>query len=266
MGIRTRMILAALAMSIAIPAHAVGRWTDATDLWWNSGQSGWGVNVTQQNDVLFLTFFVYGPNLNPVWYSASDVRLQATTNGVLVYTGALYETHGSWLADNFYDPAALIYRQVGTVMFRLNSIGSATLIYSVDGLTIQKQLTRFTWRTNELAGSYLGAIAGDYFGCVSSFSNGYAEEGGLRYVLTQTSTNLAIQATGGSATCVYSGTYVQEGRMGSMKGAYTCTNGTFGTFEASEIEANPQVFSAKVTTLTNVCNFSGRIGGLRRSN
>ena len=48
-------------------------------------------------------------------------------------------------------------------MFRLNSIGSATLAYSVDGLTIQKQLTRFTWRVNELTGSYLGAIAGDYF-------------------------------------------------------------------------------------------------------
>ena len=263
---RTRKILAALALSIAIPAHAVGRLTDATDLWWNSGQSGWGVNVVQQNEVLFLTFFVYGPNLNPVWYSASDVRLQASTNGVLVYTGALYETHGSWLADNFYDPAAVVYRQVGTVMFRLNSIGSATLIYSVDGLTIQKQLTRFTWRTNELAGSYLGALAGTYFNCVSPFSNGYGEEGGLRFVLTQTSTNLAIQATGISATCVYSGTYVQQGRMGSMKGPYTCTNGTFGSFEASEIEANPQMFSARVTTTTNVCDFSGRIGGLRGSN
>ena len=92
MGIRTRMILAALAMSIAIPAHAVGRWTDATD----PGELGrrWGVNVIQQNDVLFLTFFVYGPNLNPVWYSASHVRLEGTTNGVLVYQGAVYGLHG----------------------------------------------------------------------------------------------------------------------------------------------------------------------------
>ena len=63
MGIRTRMILAALAMSIAIPAHAVGRWTDVTDLSWKSGQSGWGLNVIHQNDVLFLTFFVYEPEL-----------------------------------------------------------------------------------------------------------------------------------------------------------------------------------------------------------
>jgi hypothetical protein len=249
MGIRTRTFLAALAISVALPAHAVGRWTDATDLWWNSSQSGWGVNVIQQNDVLVLTFFVYGPNLNPVWYSA-DARLEGTSNGVLVATGALYETHGPWLADNFFDPARVIHRQVGTVTFRLNSIGSATLTYTVDGLTIQKQLTRFTFRVNELAGSYLGAIAGDYSGCASSFSNGYAEEGGLRYVITQTSTNVAIQATSNSATCVYSGTYVQEGRI----------------FEASEIEANPQTFSAKVTTETNVCNFSGRIGGLRRSN
>ena len=265
MGTRTKLFMAALAMSIAIPAHAVGRLPDATDLWWNSAQSGWGVNVIQQNDVIFLTFFVYGPNLNPVWYTA-DGHLEGTTNGVLVYTGALYETHGPWLADNFFDPARVVYRQVGTVTFRLNSIRSATLVYSVDGLTIQKQLTRFTWRVNELAGAYLGAIAGDYSGCASSFSNGYSEEGGLRYVLTQTTTNLAIRATSNSATCVYSGTYVQEGRMGSMKGPYTCTNGTFGSFEASEIEANPQMFSAKVAITTNVCNFSGRIGGLRGSN
>ena len=39
MGTGTRRILVALALSIAIPAHAVGRWTDATDLWWLLGQS-----------------------------------------------------------------------------------------------------------------------------------------------------------------------------------------------------------------------------------
>lgn len=261
---RTRTILAALCTGLAMQAHAVGRWTDATDLWWNAAESGWGVNVVQQNEVLFLTFFVYGPNRNPVWYSASSVSFAGTSDGTLVFQGDLHETHGPWLTD-YFNPATVTYRRVGSVMFRMTSVGTATLVYSIDGWTVQKQLTRYTARVNEFAPAYLGTLAGTYSSCPSSLSNGYREETGLELVVMQASGTLAIRATGASATCTFGGAYEQAGRMGSMSGSYSCTNGTLGTFEAFEIESNPQMFSARMTTHTNNCDFSGRIGGLRRN-
>lgn len=261
---KTKNLLAALAFVVALPAHAVGRFTDASDLWWNANEPGWGVNVVHENEVLFLTFFVYGPNRNPVWYSASDVRFQGSANGVVVYQGALHETHGPWFND-YFDAPSVLYRQVGTVMFRLTSAGTATMVYTVDGITIQKQLTRYTWRVNEFGGAYLGALAGTYSNCPSPTSNGLGEEGGLRMVVTQVGGNVTIQSTGNTATCVYSGDYTQQGRMGAMSGAYTCTNGTVGTFSATELEANPQAFSARLEMTTNNCNFSGRFGGIRRN-
>jgi hypothetical protein len=220
------------------------------------------VNVTHQNDILFLTFFVYSASRNPVWYSASEVRYEGNNNGVMVFQGALYETHGPWYGD-FYDGASVTYRQVGTVMFRMTSVGTATLVYTADGRTISKELTRFTWRVNELGGQYLGASTGTFSGCPASFNNGYREEA-VRLVVTQTASSLVIQSTGNNATCTLSGAYRQEGRMGSMSGPYVCTDGTTGTFSALEIESNPQGFSARVNAATNNCNFSGRLGGVRR--
>ena len=259
---KAKHILAAVALMVALPAHAVGRMTDASDLWFNAAESGWGVNVIQQNEIVFLTFFGYSASRNPVWYSASEMRTDGPSNGVTVYQGALYETHGPWYAD-FFDPSTVTYREVGTVMFRMTSIGTATLIYTADGRTISKELTRFTWRVNELGGQYLGAVAGTLSNCPSPVNNGLTEES-VRLVLTQTSTSLTIQSTGNTATCTMSGSYRQEGRMGSMGGPYVCTNGTAGSFSAIEIEANPQGFSARLNTSTNNCNFSGRIGGVRR--
>ena len=34
------------------------------DLWWNPSESGWGVNVAHQGDILFATLFTYDENGN----------------------------------------------------------------------------------------------------------------------------------------------------------------------------------------------------------
>lgn len=260
---KTTRILGALLLCIALPAQAIGRFTDASDLWWNAAEPGWGVNVIQQNEVMFITFFVYSASRNPVWYSASEVQYQGNVNGVLTYQGALYETHGPSFRD-FYDAPSVTYRQVGSVIFRLNPDGTAALVYTVDGFTVQKALTRFTWRANDIAGSYFGAQTGTYSSCPSPTANGYREENGLSIVVTQTASDLSIQATGSAATCIYTGRYSQQGRLGNMSGAFTCTNGVTGSFDAFEIEANPQAFSAKLASHGNACSFFGRIGGVRR--
>jgi hypothetical protein len=258
-----KKLLAALLMAIALPAHAVGTLTDASDLWWNANEAGWGINVIHQNDILFITFFVYSASRNPVWYSASEVRHVGGSGGAQVFSGTLYETNGPLFSD-FFDPASVRYREVGSLIFRMNTPTSATLTYSIDGRTIQKQLTRFTWRVNPFAGNYLGALAGTASNCPLVNSNGLVEEGGLQMLVTQGTNTLSIRYTGTTTSCSLDGSYAQDGRLGASSGQYSCINNTFGTYDATEIEANPQAFSAKVTFRTNVCNFSGRIGGVRR--
>src|SRR5205814_2240827 len=43
--------------------------TNYQDLWWAAGgvESGWGVNVTQQGETLFATWFTYGSDGAPLW-------------------------------------------------------------------------------------------------------------------------------------------------------------------------------------------------------
>ena len=78
---RLRAILAtallAVACSLAQVAHAK---IDFTDIWWTEGgvESGWGVNFAQTEDFIFATFFVFGPNNAPVWYTAQLSRTRAT--------------------------------------------------------------------------------------------------------------------------------------------------------------------------------------------
>ena len=41
---------------------------DYGDIWYNApaeSQSGWGVNIAQQGEILFVTLFVYGPDRTP---------------------------------------------------------------------------------------------------------------------------------------------------------------------------------------------------------
>jgi hypothetical protein len=244
-------------------AHSNSFGTDLSDLWLASGESGWGANIMHQGDILFITFFVYGPNNAPIWYSASDTRYSGSlANGAWVFTGALYQTNGPWLGGQF-NPANVSYRQVGTVTVTVPDINSATLAYTVDNVSVQKTISRYAWRANNVAGSYVGATAGMYSSCTQASLNGYNEEPAYISV-THAGSAVTIQAVGQLSTCTYSGQYTQQGRLGAISGTYSCTNGAVGTYDAFEVEVNQQAFSARATARSQFCSFSGRVGGLRR--
>ncbi|MGE5096939.1 MAG: hypothetical protein ACM3SO_17520 [Betaproteobacteria bacterium] len=262
-----RRLLAAVATiaTLALPAHAVTFATDASDLWYKSDESGWGVNVIQQADVLFVTFFVYDAAGKPTWYVGSEVTYATTTADGLVYTGKLYQTNGPWFGGPFNASANV--REVGTVTFTLNTLTTATITYVADGVSVTKAITRQTWRGNNLAGRYLGAMLGDWSGCPSG--NGYVEEPST-ITVTQGS-NVTIVAVQPSTTCTFTGNYSQAGRLGAIDGTVNCTANaitgipaTSGTFSAREIEGSVVAFSGRAGLQLGACQWRGRIGGLRR--
>ena len=140
-------------------------------MWYVPGENGWGVNVVQSDDFLFVTFFIYGADNKPTWYTA-QLTLDASGN----YNGKLYATTGTYYASP-WKASDQTTTAVGTASFQPTSAYTAKLIYVVttpahaggDGhQVVQRQtLTRIT-----IGGTYIGAQSGAYSGCSNGSDNG----------------------------------------------------------------------------------------------
>jgi hypothetical protein len=149
-----RQFLAAFFTSIAgfaMPALATPQPIDATDLWFNPSESGWGLSVFHQGDTLFASLFVYGPDGQPKWYTASNLA-----PGPFVFTGPLVESSGPWFGERF-DSDDVGRRIVGSMTFTLAEAG-ATVTYIVDGVVVSKPVVRASLRVMNLAGPYYGVL------------------------------------------------------------------------------------------------------------
>lgn len=224
--------------------------TDFTDLWWNANESGWGVTATNQGEVVFLTFFVYGTDNKPVWYTGQVSRAGTTSQGAFIFSGPMYQTSGPWLGT-FFNPNAVGVRQVGTATFTA-FITSATLTYSVDGTLVNKSLTRQTFRNNDLTGDYGGVVRATNAGCANPLNNGTVESVyGIR--IAHSGTSFSMSTNDNLEVCTYSGNYTQGGRMGRSIGTYTCP-GRNGTYDFFELEAGPGSITGRLTLSNNLCS------------
>jgi hypothetical protein len=251
-----RKFAAALLCCIALPASANTFMTDASDLWWNPNESGWGVNIVHQADKIFATLFVYSSARQPRWYVAPDM---SHVEGV-TFRGELYETEGPWFGGPF-NPGAVSVRRVGNATFRFDAASLAAFSYSVDGVAVNKTLTRQTLRANNLAGSYVGTMVGTYSGCGV---DGYAEDPVLMQI-DHVDPSISIQTSFNDETCTYRGSYAQSGRMGRIEATIDCGNGDIGPFVATEIEATTTLVGGKATAHYGSCRWEGRFGVVRRA-
>jgi hypothetical protein len=110
------------------------------DLWWAAPagfESGWGVNLTHQGDILFMTWFTYDASGRGMWIVGS--RLEKNASGA--YTGPLYRTRGPMLTSSPWPPS-LTYTQVGTGTFTFPDPDHGTFAYTVDGKSQSKAIVR----------------------------------------------------------------------------------------------------------------------------
>jgi hypothetical protein len=257
-----KRIIAAMLVALAcLGARATTFSTDATDLWFNVNEQGWGLNVIQQDDILFATLFVYGGDNQPRWYVGSDLRYShSDASGGLVFTGIWYRTTGPYFVVPFNPNLFNVY-PVGTATFTLNGVNSATFTYSVDNVVVSKNVTRQTWATNWLAGIYVGATVADYANCDNPADNGYYEDSAV-FTVTQSGSTVTIVQAAAGFTCTFTGTYEQHGRLGELSGNATCGS-VQGTFQAHQIEASVTALAGHIQ-FRNGCTVSGRFGGVRR--
>lgn len=256
--LRGCIAIATTLAAMALPITASSAPTvDFSDLWFNPAEAGWGANVIQQDDTLFVTLFVYAPNSQPTWYVASAV----TRNGAGSFSGALYRTSGPYFGGTFTGPVAIT--QVGTLTFASTQANAAVLTYSVDGVSVTKSIQRQTWDMENVAGTYLAATAGTWSGCGAG-RDGY-QESISSYVVSQDGAAIQIREDSGGVTCNYNGTYSQSGRMGAIQGGGLCGDGVNQTLAASELQMTPISLAMRLNvSQANGCRFTGRVSAVRR--
>jgi hypothetical protein len=251
-GLVRKVILATLlfAAATALPARA----QDHTDMWWNPAQSGWGVNVVQAGNNLWLTFFIYGADRMPTWYSA-----YLGWDGAR-YSGPLYATQGSYFAGA-WNPAEHPEATVaGTASFQPSSINAyeATLVYTVNGVgTVVKAIERQYLGAIALSGSYVAGQSGSYANCANAADNVlYTDTGTLTVAQTTTTLTLSF-AYGSGANCTLKGNWERRGQLFRMPGAtYQCTGSLSVNRPASvyEVKQTAQGVEGRFTaTLANGC-------------
>ena len=113
--------------------------TNYQDLWWIPAESGWGINVTHQDNILFATLFTYDLNGTGMWLVLPDGRLQSDGS----YLGDLYRTTGPAFNANPFTPiGASNITLVGTMRLRFNDGENGTLTYTVNTAPVTKQIVR----------------------------------------------------------------------------------------------------------------------------
>jgi hypothetical protein len=262
-------LLAAAGLGLALPASSGTTYsTDFTDMWWNSSEDGWGMNVIQQGDIVFATFFVYGPDQSPRWYVGASLAPQSAPAGTFVFSGKLYSTTGPWFGGAFN--TAVGVTEVGTATVTFSSTGTATLNYSVNGTAVTKQLTRLGWRLASPVGRFLGGFTFTASPCSdpNRQGNGYLQ-GIVTTTLNGTQVTFRVEATDGTgAVCTFSGGLAQQGRLSAVAGGtWSCVVGSTtpnqGTFSLTAIDVQVNGFNATWSANDQSCVYNGRFGGAR---
>lgn len=217
-----RILLAAAFSAAALPAAATPQQRDATDMWFNPNESGWGLNIIHQADTLFATLFVYGADRQSKWYVASDMA-----GGPSTYFGTLRECTGNAYNETF-NPANHSCRDVGPITFGMGD-GFGSVDYTVDGVHVTKSIQRWTFRKPRLLGAYEGYI-------VQPASGGAAEVSKPDLTLqvrTDDGSSFAMDSSSDSQSpCTWSGAPSQDGAIETVTGAFLCS-GRSGSWSMS---------------------------------
>jgi hypothetical protein len=253
------VVVAVIFSALALPSHAASY----QDIWYTPGEEGWGLNITQQGDVLFASWFVQGQDQAPTWFSAA-----ASKTGANTYSGSLNITRGAWFGGA-WNPAAVSTTATGTATFTFNDKKSLRLVYSSGGTTVTKTLTRFTFAAQNLSGDFYGAELGTPTNCTNngkyfafslfSIAASFApnSNGGPIKITQETA------GATGSTFCTLSGNFVQYGTAIEASGNYTCTTGTSGTWRATDGQFSDEAFSMKVVANSGSCQIDATYTGAR---
>src|SRR5512132_519014 len=110
-------------------------------LWWKSpaaSESGWGLNVAHQGDIVFATWFTYDAT-GKAWWLSMTAPLVSGGNR---FSGTLHATRGPPFSAVPFDPTQVVATPVGTGTLTFNDADNGTFAYTVNGISQSKAITR----------------------------------------------------------------------------------------------------------------------------
>lgn len=252
-----------LLLCLLALAPTMARAADFTDIWYIPAESGWGVNVVQSNAFMFVTFFIYGADKKPTWYSAN-----LTADGSGAYSGKLYATTGTYYALP-WNPADLTQTEVGTATFQPTSNATATLTYilTAGSVTVTKSIQRQTLTAIPLGGLYIGGQAGQYAGANCAARGSYTDTLRLQAVQNGNAITLSFTYDASGQACTLAGTMAQFGKVYTVPGAtYQCRSGINTTALIDDLRATSLGIEGRFVAadLGNGCSESAAFSAVLR--
>jgi hypothetical protein len=280
--VKLQTYIGGLLVALAAPFQAYAVNTEYSDLWWNPTESGWGVGLERQDDVIFLTLFVYDADGKSTWFVGPEVRLSTADMPNSSWSGKLYRSTGPAFSAP-YD-GNIQATEVGTASLQFANAESGTFRYTVNGVQVTKQISRQTIRRPSAAGTYYGGFSTQIQQCVDPLRVGvYDFEGAMTVTQADDGRVVMSWASGefgvGNSNCTFTApTTRQSGRLGFWSGTFSCTifigcdfrceasqsTRRQGTFHMDDIAANADGFHGVFTGKDQDCDFTGFMGGVRK--
>ncbi|HUP28857.1 MAG TPA: hypothetical protein VM122_01700 [Usitatibacter sp.] len=113
--------------------------TNFTDLWGLTSEAGWGVNVVQQNNIVFASWFTYAADGRGTWFFGSGL----TRTSGNTFTGDLFRaSSGPAFNTNNWSATPVVAPKVGTATLNFTGPSTGTFSYTVDSVTQTKNIAR----------------------------------------------------------------------------------------------------------------------------
>ena len=126
-------------------------------LWWASpaaSESGWGINLAHQGDIIFATWFTYDASGKAWWLSMTAPR-----GNTGAFSGTLYATTGPPFSAMPFDPAQVKATPVGGATLIFGDSNNGSFAYTVNGVSQTKAITRQVFGPLPTCATATGSLA-----------------------------------------------------------------------------------------------------------
>ncbi len=234
------------------------------DLWWVPSESGWGINISQQGDVMFATWFIYGANGQPTWVFLSNAKRSGALGNT--FDDEIFQATGTPFAVVPFLSQNTNITKVGRAKFIFSDARNGSLTYDVNGATVVKQITRQTIGVFNLTGSYFGGLKREGSGCVNAALNGSRTDNATYMVVHTVAIGALTITEVGGTSCNFTGNVQVFASIVEGSGRFTCaTENIVGAWTMREGRPSPNAFSAQLTMRPDgdTCTLNATIGGLK---
>ena len=136
------LLFAVVLTNLSILANCAEAQTPSYQgIWWDANESGWGINLNHQGDIIFAAWFTYDRNGQAIWWVSSMAQSNSES-----FSGDLYQMSGPEFSEQPWDPDRVMNIVVGTAEITFSNTSSATFKYTVDDTTQTKDITPYIFR------------------------------------------------------------------------------------------------------------------------